>query len=91
MAGNLNSGAGAPLWRDGEDLCALADGDRHLGHIVNDGEWHAFDAIHPNHASHGFRHLGTFGSMDEAKAAVERAVSERQHKARSATSVIQIN
>lgn len=85
------AGIAMPAWRDGEDLCALADGDRHLGHVINDGKWHAFDAIHPNHASHGFRQIGTFDTIDEAKRAVELAVSQRiGEKARRAGSVIPI-
>ena len=77
MSWDRIAGIGMPAWRDGEDLCALADGDRHLGHVVNEGEWQAFDAIHPGHASHGFRHIGTFATLDAAKAAVERAISQR--------------
>lgn len=71
------AGVSMPAWRDGEDLCALADGDRHLGHVVNEGQWQAFDAIHPSHASYGFRHIGTFATLDAAKAAVEQAISQR--------------
>lgn len=77
MSWDRIAGIGMPAWRDGEDLCALADGDRHLGHVVNEGDWHAFDAIHPSHASHGFRHIGAFATVDAAKAAVERAISQR--------------
>ncbi len=66
-----------PVWRDADDVCALADSDRHLGHVVNDGTWHAFDAIHPTDAGGGFMHLGTFASADDAKAAVERSISQR--------------
>lgn len=77
MSSNQYAGANLPAWRDGDDICAFADGDRHLGHVIDDEGWHAFDAIHPNHAAEGFRHLGVFPTVDEAKAAVERAVSER--------------
>lgn len=91
MSWDQIAGIGMPAWRDGEDLCALADGDRHLGHVINDGEWHAFDAVHPDHASHGFRHLGTFMTVRDAKDAVERAVSERaENKVRRVGSVIPI-
>ena len=45
MSWDRIAGIGMPAWRDGEDLCALADGDRHLGHVINEGEWQAFDAL----------------------------------------------
>lgn len=67
---------GMPVWRDAKDVCALADSDRHLGHIVNQGDWHAFDAVHPNDAGDGFRHVGVFATAEQAKAAVERSVSQ---------------
>jgi hypothetical protein len=59
-------------WRDSRNVCALSDGDRHLGHIVlKAGQWYSFDATHLNESSNGFRHLGTYHSIDVAKAAVE--------------------
>jgi len=65
------------LWRDSAAVCALADGERHLGHIVRIGaNWHAFDATHFNEEGNGFRSLGTFASILAAKAAVEQARSE---------------
>ncbi len=64
-----------PVWRDAEDICTFADCDRHLGHIVNTGDWQAFDGIHPNDAGDGFRPLGAFPTASSAKTAVERAVS----------------
>lgn len=75
MSWNEIASVGMAVWRDAEDICALADNDRHLGHIVNDGKWHAFDAVHPSD-SDGFRHLGMFASANDAKAAVERSVSQ---------------
>jgi hypothetical protein len=74
MARDKIAGTGMPVWSDAEDFCALADSDRHLGHIVNAGEWEAFDAIHPNDAGNGFRYLGAFPTVSSAKVAVERAV-----------------
>jgi hypothetical protein len=65
-----------PAWRDGENICALADGDRHLGHVVYTGEWEAFDGIHPNETGNGFRSLGVFPAVATAKAAVERAACQ---------------
>jgi hypothetical protein len=74
MLGSERAMTGMPVWCDAEDFCALADGDRHLGHIVYTGEWEAFDAIHPNDSGNGFRELGAFPSVFLAKMAVEQAV-----------------
>ena len=64
----------AAAWRNSNDICALADGERHLGHIVQiDGRWYAFDATHFNEDSDGFRSLQSFASMASAKEAVELA------------------
>src|ERR1700723_1786491 len=36
-------------WRHSNHICALSDGERHVGHIVKiGGRWHAFDAMHSN-------------------------------------------
>jgi hypothetical protein len=75
MFGREMATTGMPVWCDGEDFCAFADGERHLGHIIYTGEWEAFDAIHPNDTGNGFRELGTFPSVFLAKMAVEQAVS----------------
>jgi hypothetical protein len=74
---NWNGTAGIPVWYDAGDLCALADDERHLGHVVNVGTWDAFDSIHPDADGSGVRHLGTFPNIEEAKAAVEKSVSLR--------------
>jgi hypothetical protein len=64
-----------PVWRTSRTICALADGERHLGHTISiDGRWHAFDATHSNDESNGFRWLGTFASMAAAKEAVEQSL-----------------
>jgi hypothetical protein len=64
-----------PGWRDSNNVCALSDGDRHLGHIVlKAGQWNAFDATHLNENRSGFRYLGTFPSLNLAKTAVEASV-----------------
>jgi hypothetical protein len=61
-----------PGWRDSRHVCALTDGERHLGHIIlKAGKWVSFDATHLDDARTGFRHLGTFHSLQVAKAAVE--------------------
>jgi len=60
-------------WRDSSSICSLADADRHLGHIVKAGNhWLAFDAVHPNVDGTGFRVLGCWDSIQDAKDAVEQ-------------------
>ncbi len=85
MSSNLLANSGMPVWRDAGDICTLADQDRHLGHIVNLGEWHAFDAIHLNDTGNGFKSVGVFASAGLAKTAVERSVL-RSEKALAAGS-----
>ena len=66
----------APEWRDSPHVCALADSERHLGHAVRVAEyWVAYDAIHFNPAEDGFRVIGTFPTLDQAKAAIVSSVS----------------
>ncbi len=64
------------VWQQRGDVCTLADGDRHLGHIINLGVWHAFDGIHLNETGNGFKSVGLFASIDLAKAAVEQSISQ---------------
>ena len=60
-------------WRHSTHICALSDGERHVGHIVKSGgRWHAFDAMHSNDRGDGFRSLGSFASETSAKSAVEQ-------------------
>jgi hypothetical protein len=60
------------IWRESEAICALADRERHLGHILKiGGRWHAFDATHLNQDGNGFRFLGSFANVDSAKQAIE--------------------
>ena len=61
-------------WRHSQDICALTDRDRQLGHVVRTDAWHAFDAIHPNKEGTGFTYLGAFPEREEAKYAVEAAL-----------------
>jgi hypothetical protein len=64
---------GDAAWRDSNSICALADDERHWGHILRiGGRWYAFDATHFNNTSNGFRCLGTFASRGAAKQAVEQ-------------------
>ena len=68
----------ASVWRDSTDICALADGERHLGHILQiGGRWFAFDGTHFNEAMDGFRNLGSFASPGPAMEAVELSCSAR--------------
>jgi len=60
-----------PVWSDSQYICTLSDEDRHLGHIVEDLGWHAYDAIHLNNKQDGLRYLGHFEDAAEAKRAVE--------------------
>lgn len=64
------------VWRQRGDVCTLADNDRHLGHIVNLGVWHAFDGIHLNETGNGFKNVGLFETIDLAKAAVEQSIAQ---------------
>ena len=60
-------------WRHSDHICALSDGERHVGHIVKiGGRWHAFDAMHSNRTGDGFRSLGSFASESSAKSVVEQ-------------------
>lgn len=69
-----------PLWRDSKHICALADTERHFGHIINTGQWHAYDATHLNSATTGFNYLGAFEDLTAAKHAVESAVKLRAYE-----------
>ncbi len=63
-----------PEWRNSGNVCALSDGERHIGHIVKiAGRWHAFDAMHCNDTGDGFRVVGTFATADAAREAVEQS------------------
>jgi hypothetical protein len=69
-----------PGWYDSSYICTLSDGERHLGHIVNTGEWNAFDATCLNENRTGCKHLGYFPSVAAAKAAVEDSVARNDSK-----------
>jgi hypothetical protein len=72
--------AGAPAWRISAQICALSDGERHLGHIVKVGtRWHGYDATHSNETGDGFLCLGNFVSMESAKHAVEQSCGHSVH------------
>jgi hypothetical protein len=59
-------------WRMGRGLCAFADSERHLGHILKaEWQWVAYDGTRLSEGGIGFRIIGTFPDMDSAKVAVE--------------------
>jgi hypothetical protein len=61
-------------WRMEEYVCALADSERHLGHIFKvESIWVAFDATRLADNGTGFRMIGEFSDLDSAKIAVEFA------------------
>jgi hypothetical protein len=65
----------ATTWRDSNSICALADAERHLGHIVRAGSfWLAFDATHVDESGTGFQLLGCCVSVDAAKCLVEHVI-----------------
>ena len=70
---NQQAPGSALEWRTSAHICALSDGERHVGHIVRvGGRWHAYDAMHSNEKGDGFLSLGTFIAVDAAKEAVEQ-------------------
>jgi hypothetical protein len=72
MTNNSSDFQANPAWRNSQQICALADGERHLGHILQiGGRWYAFDATHFNETGDGFRRLGSFASLASAREAVE--------------------
>lgn len=81
----ITSLAGA--WRDADSVCALADDERHLGHLIRRRKWHAYDATRPGKKRHGFRYLGAFTDLSAAKQAVELAVWRTGELTMSAGSV----
>ncbi len=61
-------------WRMSENVCALADSERHLGHIQRFGtEWLACDGTHLSESGCGFRVLGSYPDIHSAMNAVELA------------------
>ena len=66
---------GGRTWRISNYVCALEDGERHLGHVVKTDKWHAYDATHLNLQEDGIRYLGHFPDLDSAKAALETSVA----------------
>jgi hypothetical protein len=64
-----------PTWYEAMGVCALADSERHLGHAVRKGRyWLAYDAVHPDASNTGFKRLGRFKNVSEARQAIESSV-----------------
>ncbi len=65
-------------WQDSDQVCALADSDRHLGHLVrreiSGDQWYAYDATRVDEDSQTFKCLGAFPDLVSAKRIVELAV-----------------
>jgi hypothetical protein len=61
-------------WQDSDQICALADSDRHLGHLIRTDRWYAYDATRLDEKSNGFKCLGAFPDLDSAKRILELAV-----------------
>jgi hypothetical protein len=61
-------------WQSSDDICAFADNERHLGHVVRTDKWQAYDATKLNPDQTGFRYLGAFASVVAAREAVETSV-----------------
>jgi hypothetical protein len=72
---NVHQGAGQREWRNSEFICAFADAERHLGHLVKMEQWHAYDATHSDDPSGGIHYLGEFADVAAAKQVVELAVA----------------
>lgn len=66
-------------WQDSEMICALADTDRHLGHLIKLEHWYAYDATRADEHSRNFRCLGAFADLASAKQILELAVWRPDH------------
>jgi hypothetical protein len=61
-------------WHVSGDVCAFADSERHLGHVLKvESAWVAFDGTHLADDGQYFRVIGTFADPASAKIAVEFA------------------
>ena len=64
-----------PVWHRSGDICAVSDGDRHLGHIVRTDAWEAYDATKLNGNGTGFKYLGQFERSVDAELAVNKSLT----------------
>jgi hypothetical protein len=61
-------------WRSSGDVWALADCERHLGHVIRvEAQWVAYDGTRLSESGVGFRIIGAFPDIDSARIAVELA------------------
>lgn len=59
-------------WRVSAHMCALADGERHIGHAMKiGGKWQAWDATRGDASGRGFLNLGSFNTLEGAQRAIE--------------------
>jgi hypothetical protein len=76
-------------WRISEKVCALADSERHLGHILKFGsQWLACDATRVGESGSGLWIIGIFPDIASAKSAVELASVRMTAGPRGATGVM---
>ncbi len=80
MDDSNDSPSAAAVWWNSEEVCVLADAERHLGHAIQfHGKWYAFDATHRNTEGTDFAFVGAFGGCDAARRNVEQmALKERE-------------
>lgn len=77
---------GDPRWQNSDYICALADDDRHLGHVINRDGWDAYDGTKLDSNAAGFKYLGRFETISEAKEKVELSVGHARYLTRAAGS-----
>ena len=66
------SDSSTPVWYETSNVCALASAERHLGHAVRTSRgWTAYDGTRTNMPADGFKELGTFVDIADAKIAIE--------------------
>ena len=74
LSEHLGQFSGVPAWWDSDTLCAVSDGERHLGHIIRARGWQAFDATKLNDTGDSYKYIGRFSTRREAKDAVMNSV-----------------
>lgn len=90
MDDSNDSPSAAAVWWNTQDVCVLADAERHLGHAIHfHGNWYAFDATHRNPEGTDFAFVGAFGSSDAARRNLEHtALKKRERPAESAAAQV---
>jgi hypothetical protein len=72
-------------WKSAQYVCALSDDARHLGHIIRLEKWHAYDATQLNEQQNGFKQVGSFEWVGDAKRAVELSIAASRPRSLAAT------